>query len=160
MAKPKVKVLFVCLGNICRSPTAHGVFEKMVVDADLSDVIDVDSCGTAGYHVGSSPDSRSAAAAKQRGYDLSLQRARQFSATDFENFDFILTMDENNLSDVKSLQPLDHRKHVGLFLEFCSNASYREVPDPYYGGTRGFELVLDLVEDASKNLLAHIQKTL
>lgn len=153
------KVLFVCLGNICRSPTAHGVFQAMVEEQGLEDQIHVDSAGTAAYHVGNSPDSRSSATAIKRGYDLSPLRARQAIESDFEEFDFILAMDESNLMNLRALRPHDYSGHLGLFLEFTSLPE-REVPDPYYGGDAGFEHVLDLVESASQGLLERIKKDL
>ncbi|WP_286238423.1 low molecular weight protein-tyrosine-phosphatase [Neptuniibacter halophilus] len=154
-----VQVLFVCLGNICRSPTAHGVFQAMVKAQGLDSVIGVDSAGTAAYHVGNPPDSRSAQVAARRGYDLSPLRARQAIEEDFSRFDYILAMDAENLRNLQALQPAGYQGHLGLFLDFAS-ASEREVPDPYYGGDAGFEHVLDLVEAASEGLLAQIRKEL
>lgn len=151
------KVLFVCLGNICRSPTAHGVFREIVVRQGLAEQIAIDSAGTAAYHVGNPPDSRSAACALRRGYDLSDLRARQAIAADFQRFDYILAMDEQNLSELQSICPADYPGYLGLFLEF-SPGGEREVPDPYYGGPEGFDHVLDLVEEASRGLLAQIQQ--
>jgi protein-tyrosine phosphatase len=153
------RILFVCLGNICRSPTADGVFKSLVVQHGLADVVHVDSAGTAAYHVGKSPDTRSASTAKSRGYDLSSLRARQAVAADFERFDYILAMDLENLRNLQSIQPHNSNCHLGLFLDF-TKMEEREVPDPYYGGEHGFEHVLDLVESASNGLLAHIKKEL
>lgn len=150
------RVLFVCLGNICRSPTAHGVFEAMVQKRGLDRAIEVDSCGTGGWHVGSAPDSRAVAEASQRGYDLSPLRARQVLPEDFQAFDYILAMDHMNLADLESLCPEDYNGHLGLFLAFASDIEEQEVPDPYYGGARGFGHVLDLVERASEALLREI----
>ncbi len=152
-----IKVLFVCLGNICRSPTAHGVFQTMVEDQGLADSILVDSAGTAAYHVGNPPDSRSAATARKRGYDLSNLRARQAVETDFSDFDFILAMDESNLMNLRSLKPHNYSGHLGLFLDFSPEPE-SEVPDPYYGGDTGFEHVLNLVESASEGLLEQIKR--
>lgn len=152
-----IKVLFVCLGNICRSPTAHGVFQTMVEDQGLADSILVDSAGTAAYHVGNPPDSRSAATARKRGYDLSNLRARQAVETDFSDFDFILAMDESNLMNLRSLKPHNYSGHLGLFLDFSPEPE-RAVPDPYYGGDTGFEHVLNLVESASEGLLEQIKR--
>ncbi len=152
-----IKVLFVCLGNICRSPTAHGVFQTMVEDQGLADSILVDSAGTAAYHVGNPPDSRSAATARKRGYDLSNLRARQAVETDFRDFDFILAMDESNLMNLRSLKPHNYSGHLGLFLDFSPEPE-SEVPDPYYGGDTGFEHVLNLVESASEGLLEQIKR--
>jgi protein-tyrosine phosphatase len=153
------KVLFVCLGNICRSPTAHGVFQALVDAQGLGRQILVDSAGTAAYHVGNPPDSRSTQIALKRGYDLSPLRARQALEADFEQFDYILAMDQSNLINLRQLQPHDYKGHLGLFLDFGSKPE-REVPDPYYGGDAGFEHVLDLVESASEGLLEHIRKEL
>ncbi|MFT5085537.1 MAG: protein-tyrosine phosphatase [Lentisphaeria bacterium] len=153
------RVLFVCLGNICRSPTAHGVFEHMVSQEGLSHVINTDSAGTAHWHEGKAPDSRTVAAAKRRGYDLSHLRGRQCKAEDFAGFDYILAMDNHNLSELEQLSPLQYPGHLGLFLEFATQAQVREVPDPYYGGSDGFNYVVDLVEDACRGLLGYIRKT-
>lgn len=153
------KVLFVCLGNICRSPTAHGVFREIVARRGLSQQISIDSAGTAAYHIGNPPDHRSAACALQRGYDLSDLRARQAVTADFSQFDYILAMDAQNLSDLESICPSDYQGHLGLFLDFASE-SVREVPDPYYGGPEGFDHVLDLVESASEGLLGHMVRDL
>jgi protein-tyrosine phosphatase len=155
-AKP-IKVLMVCLGNICRSPTAHAVFSKRVSDAKLKKAIEVDSAGTGDFHIGEKPDKRARSAAKQRGYDLSGLRARQVKASDFEKFDYILAMDDNNLRDLLAQCPLELRHKLQLFMEFTDN-NYMSVPDPYYSGVDGFQLVLNLVEDASDGLLAHIRQ--
>lgn len=155
-----IKVLFVCLGNICRSPTADGIFRELVKREKLDQHLVIDSAGTGGWHIGKAPDARTIAAAKQRGYDLSILRARQVHAADFEEFDYILAMDESNLRDLHSLKPSHYAGHLGLFLDFGVSKQYREVPDPYYGGGDGFELVLDLVEEAAQGLLLHIRKNL
>ena len=155
------RVLFVCLGNICRSPTAHGVFQQMVDNAGLSDKIFVDSAGTAAWHIGKSPDSRSTAHAKLRGYDLSPLRARQAVSADFDQFDYVLAMDKENLSNLQDICPNGAKSAPQLFLyEFSQEFNELEVPDPYYGGEAGFEHVLDLVEDACEGLLADIKKQL
>jgi protein-tyrosine phosphatase len=153
-----INVLFVCLGNICRSPTADGIFRKLVSREKLERAITVDSAGTSEWHLGKMPDGRTIAAAKKRGYDLSVLRARQVSAADFDEFDYVLAMDNSNLRDLQKIKPQHYEGHLGLFLDFGSNKNYREVPDPYYGGEDGFELVLDLVEEAAKGLLAHIRQ--
>lgn len=155
----KVKVLFVCLGNICRSPTAQGVFQKHVDEAGLGSQIFVDSAGTSGWHIGEPPDRRSAEAARKAGYDLSELRGRQVERRDFENFHYILAMDENNLANLEELCPSSFSGHLGLFLEFAVDPRYQEVPDPYYGDGEGFNLVLSLIEDASAGLLRHIRKS-
>ncbi|GGK68834.1 low molecular weight protein-tyrosine-phosphatase [Amphritea balenae] len=153
------RVLFVCLGNICRSPTAHGVFRHLVEQQGLAHLIEIDSAGTAAYHVGNAPDHRSAAAALQRGYDLSDLRARQAIPADFDHYDYILAMDGQNLEDLQGICPADYKGHLGLFLSFVDDST-RDVPDPYYGGASGFDQVLDLVERASDALLQQIRKEL
>ncbi len=154
----KVKVLFVCMGNICRSPTAEAVFRRQVEQAGLEKEIYIDSAGTHDYHIGEPPDPRTQQAARLRGYDMTGLRGRQVSRTDFASFDYVLAMDGANLSMLERLQPADARGHLGLFLEFASRHEAREVPDPYYGGDAGFERVLDMVEDASAGLLEHIRR--
>jgi protein-tyrosine phosphatase len=153
-----VNVLFVCLGNICRSPTADGIFRQRVAAAGMQQRIGVDSAGTADWHQGRAPDARTLAAAAKRGYDLSSLRARQVIAGDFQEFDYVLAMDKSNLSHLRRLAPADYPGHLGLFLDFAPHLGLREVPDPYYGGTEGFEQVLDLVEQASDELLNHIRQ--
>jgi len=145
-------VLFVCMGNICRSPTAEGVFRNLVSEAGLADRIAVDSAGTHAYHVGEPPDRRATAAAERRGVSLSEIRARRVSEQDFERFDYIIAMDEDNQVRLQEQAPDEHRSKVALFLSYAS-CSETEVPDPYYGGAGGFERVLDLVEEASRGLL-------
>jgi protein-tyrosine phosphatase len=152
-----VKVLFVCMGNICRSPTAEGVFRHKVNAAGLDKRIQIDSAGTHAYHVGEQPDQRAQAAARKRGFDLSQQRARRVYANDFEEYDYVLAMDEANYSDLVSICPGPLRERIYLLLDFAHNSNTREVPDPYYGGDHGFEHVLDLIEDAADGLLGHIQ---
>ena len=150
-----MRVLMVCTGNICRSPTAHGVFEKMVADAGLSARIAVDSAGTHGYHVGEPPDRRAQQHAKRRGYDLSRQRARQLQARDFEHFDLVLIMDDANQRAAAAICPAHLSHRLRRLTDFCrGHAVAREVPDPYYGGADGFDQVLDLVEDACAGLQA------
>lgn len=153
-------VLFVCMGNICRSPTAEGVFRHAVASAGLESKIRVDSAGTHGYHIGHPPDRRAQIAAERRGYDLANLRARQVTNRDFAEFDFVLAMDLDNLSTLKQLAPAEHHAKLGLFLEYSSARWGAEVPDPYYGGAQGFELVLDMAEDAAAGLLEHIKKKL
>jgi len=154
---PPVKVLFVCLGNICRSPTAHGVFESLVAARGLAGQVAVDSCGTSHWHLGEAPDPRASAEAGRRGYDLSALRGRQIEAEDFRTFDYILAMDYANLADLRALCPPDFGGHLGLFLDFAGDIDVDEVPDPYHGGADGFTHVLDLIETASEGLLAAIQ---
>ena len=152
-----VKVLFVCMGNICRSPTAHGVFQQLVQEQGLSHSIRVDSAGTHSYHVGNPPDARSQATAKQRGVDLSPLRARRFVSEDFIEFDYVLGMDADNLADMRAIRPDDARARLQLMLEYATQFTQREVPDPYYGND-GFELVFDMIDDASRGLLRHIRE--
>ena len=154
----KIKVLFVCLGNICRSPTAHGVFEHLVQTEGLADHIVVDSAGTGDWHIGHAPDKRSAAVAKQRGFDLDHLRARQVTSADFNEFHYVLAMDDNNLSDLQVMCPADYEGQLALFLDYHPESQYREVPDPYYGGAKGFDDVFDMVETASAELLAVIRQ--
>ena len=149
-------MLFVCLGNICRSPTAEGVFRFLAAEEAPELPVEVDSAGTHAYHVGEPPDRRAQAAAKLRGVDLSTQRARSVSLEDFERFDMVLAMDEDNYHFLLTLCPPDYKHRVRMFLEFAPESGLRNVPDPYYGGSTGFERVLDLVEEASRGLLAEL----
>lgn len=151
-----MKILFVCLGNICRSPTAHGVMEKQLTDQNIQHV-QVDSAGTAAYHVGKAPDQRTQQAARSRGYDLSHLRARQVSENDFYEFDYIFAMDEENLSNLKAIQPADSTATVHLALSF-TQSPLRAVPDPYYGGDEGFRQVLDLCEKLSDGIIEQLIK--
>ncbi|NOZ52315.1 MAG: low molecular weight phosphotyrosine protein phosphatase [Gammaproteobacteria bacterium] len=153
-----VNVLFVCMGNICRSPTAEGVFAKHVMDAGLQKKIGVDSAGTHAYHIGETPDPRSQKIALARGFDLSSLRARRAIVEDFDKFDYVLAMDNDNKRHLAALAPSDSQQHLRLFMEFAPHADVTEVPDPYYGGPLGFERVLDLIEAASEGLLQEIKK--
>ena len=153
----KTSVLFVCMGNICRSPTAEGVFRHHVEEAGLSDRIEIDSAGTHAYHVGEPPDRRSVAAAERRGISLSGIRARRVAEADFDRFDYIIAMDEDNLLQLQDAAPEGGHAKLSLFLEFAGRAE-TEVPDPYYGGAAGFERVLDLVEAASRGLLGTLSR--
>jgi len=152
----KVSVLFVCMGNICRSPTAEGVFRRLVEEAGLGHAIHTDSAGTHAYHVGASPDRRAQAAARGRGYDLSCLIGRQVSDADFTAFDYILAMDADNLANLVQRCPPGHDHKLSLFLSFSERYRGQEVPDPYYGGPQGFDMVLNMVEDAARGLLADI----
>ena len=146
------------MGNICRSPTAQGVFEKLVDEQALSDRIQIDSAGTHAYHIGEAPDARATEAAKRRGIDLDQQRARRFCAEDFDQFDYVLAMDSSNYADMSAICPSEHSARLRLFLEFTQHPGNTEVPDPYYGGATGFERVLDMIEAASVGLLADIRQ--
>ncbi|QLE36534.1 low molecular weight protein-tyrosine-phosphatase [Vibrio parahaemolyticus] len=144
------RILVVCMGNICRSPTGEAVLRAKAEELGVD--VDIDSAGTIGYHTGNTPDSRAMAAGKQRGYSFKGMRARQVSVQDFEDFDLVLAADKANLADLLDICPVEHRHKVSLFLSH-SNSSYDEIPDPYYGGDDGFELVLDLIEEASVAVL-------
>lgn len=152
-----IRVLFVCMGNICRSPTAEGVFRRLLDEEGDGLVVEIDSAGTHAYHVGSPPDRRAQLAALRRGIDLSAQRARQVSVEDFHRYDFVLAMDEENLAMLVAQCPPEQRSRVKLFLDYGEQGE-RNVPDPYYGGDTGFERVLDLVEDAARGLLADLRR--
>ncbi len=155
-----VKVLFVCLGNICRSPTAEGLFRDLLRRHGLDDRIAVDSAGTGAWHVGSAPDRRAQAATLRRGIDISNLRARQARADDFESFDYVVAMDRENYRDLRRLCPPGREDRLHLFMDFAPRAGTRDVPDPYYGGPQGFEDVHGLVEEASAGLLDHIRRNL
>ncbi len=148
-------VLFVCLGNICRSPTAEAVFRARAAAAGLD--VEIDSAGTGAWHVGAMPDERAQAAGHARGYDLTPIRARQVSDRDYERFDLVLAMDHDNLATMKSRAPASSHERIRLFLEFAPELGLNAVPDPYYGGDDGFEEVLDLIESASDRLIAYLQ---
>ena len=145
------------MGNICRSPTAQGVFESLIAEARLEDYVVIDSAGTHAYHVGKQPDRRATQAASLRGIDLTTQTARRVEPGDFVSFDYVLAMDSSNLDDLLSICPAEHQKKVRLFLDFA-DSSTSEVPDPYYGGSQGFERVLDLVEEGARGLLNDLQR--
>jgi protein-tyrosine phosphatase len=153
-----ISVLFVCMGNICRSPTAQGVFARLVEEQRLADMIAIDSAGTHAYHIGERPDERASAAALNRGIDLSTQQARRVSPDDFERFDYVLAMDNDNYGILEASCPSGFESRLHLFLEFAPDLETREVPDPYYGGGSGFERVLDMIEQASAGLLAEIRQ--
>ena len=162
--KSDIRVLFVCMGNICRSPTAEGVFVRKVHEAGLAERIRIDSAGTHAYHIGNPPDERTQRSALRRGYDLSSLRARKVEAQDFTHFDYILAMDADNLAILQqlrgSLEAANVRAHLGLMMDFVdAEASHpHEVPDPYYGGEAGFERVLDMIEVAAEGLLERIRQ--
>lgn len=155
-----VKVLFVCMGNICRSPTAHGVFRELVRREGLEGQVQIDSAGTHAYHVGNPPDRRAQATAERRGIEISDLRARQVQPEDFERFDYIIAMDADNLADLEAICPAGMEGRLRLFLDFAPERPEREVPDPYYGGPQGFEQVFDLVEEAARGLLEEIRHRL
>ncbi|MCH7963878.1 MAG: low molecular weight phosphotyrosine protein phosphatase [Bacteroidetes bacterium] len=153
----KKRILFVCMGNICRSPAAEAIMKKTIEKNNLSDKIEIDSAGTIEYHSGESADSRMIVYAKKRGYIVD-STARQFDmAKDFEQFDYIVTMDNENLEDIKSMDVLNNHKHkIFRMVDFCENCTIDEIPDPYYNSASGFEEVLDMLEDATNGLLNRV----
>lgn len=148
-------VLFVCLGNICRSPTAEAVFRKLAAEAGID--ITIDSAGTGGWHVGAEPDPRAKEAVETAGYSFAGQAARKVEKSDFAMFDYILAMDVENLTHLRALEPKGYSGHLGLFLDFAKDQNRREVPDPYYGGEDGFSHVVDLIEQASVGLINQLK---
>lgn len=156
--KKKIKVIFVCLGNICRSPTAEGVFRHLVQQEGHNNWISTESAGTHAYHIGEQPDRRAQQTALSRGVDLSDLRGRKAVANDFNEFDYILAMDDENYQNLKAISPAGLEDKLSLFLDFSKEYSETQVPDPYYGGDQGFEHVFDLVESASRGLLEDIKK--
>lgn len=152
------RILFVCMGNICRSPTAEGVTNKILINNRLESTIKVDSAGTHGYHIGEPPDPRTRGAAMKRGIDLSGLRARKVVPEDFERFDLLLAMDRDNLALLKRGARPEHHAKLGLFMSYASRFDTDEVPDPYYGGEQGFELVLDMAEDAARGLIEALRR--
>lgn len=154
----KTTVLFVCMGNICRSPTAQGVFERLLEQHGLTHAVSVDSAGTHAYHIGHQPDRRSQAAAARRGLDISRQRARRITPEDFHLFDYVLAMDRENLAALQDLAPPQYAHKPRLLLSYAPHLGELDVPDPYYGMQAGFERVLDLIEIAAEALLAEIRK--
>jgi protein-tyrosine phosphatase len=152
-----VKILFVCTGNICRSPTAEGVFRVLVERAGLAELVTVDSAGTTAYHVGDPPDRRTAATALRRGFSLDGQSARQVRRSDFDEFDLILAMDRGHHRELARLCPTGHEARLHLFLSFAPGCGLQDVPDPYYGGPDGFEIVLDLIEAGAEGLLEYVR---
>ncbi len=163
MANEKIKILMVCLGNICRSPTAEGIFRHKARQRNLEHLFEIDSAGTGTWHIGEAPDHRACAAAAKREIDLSMLKARTVSPDDFHDYDYIFAMDSNNLNDLLVMQPKNPRAQTVLFLTWpnkeTGRSGYHEVPDPYYSGPESFELVLDLVEEASEEILDHLIET-
>ena len=152
----KIRVLMVCLGNICRSPTAEAMLRKKVHDAGLDARVEVDSAGTADYHVDSPPDRRAVAHGEKRGLRMQALRGRQVSREDFDRFDFVLAMDDDNLANLERIRPAGSRAKLALLLSYAPASGAREVPDPYYGGADGFERVLDLVDAAADGFIATV----
>lgn len=152
-----MRILFICMGNICRSPSAEAVFRHLLRTEAPELQLEIDSAGTHDYHLGYPPDTRALRAAKRRGIDMSELRARKLLAEDFERFDLILAMDEQNRQDALAIAPRGRHERLRLLLEFAPELDYREIPDPYYGDEIGFELVLDLVTEASRGLIAYIR---
>jgi len=152
------RVLLVCMGNICRSPTAEGVLRKYLQDNMLAEFVEVDSAGTHGYHVGEAPDSRTQRAAAARGYNLSQLRARKVAAQDIDYFDLILAMDRSNLDNLRRMAPPEAHKRLRLFMEYARNFDDDEVPDPYYGLGHDFDLVLDMIEDGAQGLVDELRQ--
>lgn len=160
MTVSMIKVLFVCMGNICRSPTAEGVFRKLVIERGLGERIEIDSAGTHAYHVGEPPDSRAQAAASLRGVDISGLRGRRATREDIERFDYVLVMDRENHENLLEICPDGFEHKIQLLLEYAPRRREREVPDPYFGGAAGFDRVLDMIEEAAQGLLDDIRKRL
>jgi protein-tyrosine phosphatase len=154
------RVLLVCMGNICRSPTAEVVFRKYIKNNNLGDKVEVDSAGTHGYHVGEAPDSRTQRAAAARGYNLTQLRARKVARQDLDYFDLILAMDKSNLDNLQRMATPEQKERIKLFMDYSKNFDDDEVPDPYYGLGHGFDLVLDMVEDAAQGLVDEIKEKL
>ncbi len=155
-----MRILFVCLGNICRSPMAEGLFRRELERRAIDHLVEVDSAGTGDWHVGEPPDPRARRAISKRGVDISHLRGRQVSVQDLEAFDLILAMDAENLSDLLALADERQMQRIRLFLDFAPEAGVREVPDPYFGEEDGFETVLDLLEAAAKGLADHVEEEL
>ena len=154
----KIKILFVCMGNICRSPTAHGVFQHLVQQEKLGKRIEIESAGTHAYHVGSEPDRRALETAAAKGIDLGYITARQVCAADYDYYDYILAMDNDNYAMLKQACPEPFQHKIRLFLDFSDDQSLTEVPDPYYGGIKGFSNVFAMIDRASKGLLDEIKR--
>lgn len=152
-----MKILFVCTGNICRSPTAEAVFRRLVAEAGIEDNVEIESAGTHGYHVGEPPDSRTEAAAAARGYDMMGQTARQLEEDDFRYFDMILAMDRGHRTHLQRTAPPGTEQKIRMFMDFAPEAAARDVPDPYYGGPEGFDQVLDMIEAGARGLLGAVR---
>lgn len=152
------RILFVCTGNICRSPTAEGVVKIIIKNNGMDSLIKVDSAGTHGYHIGEPPDPRTCEAALRRGIDLSGYRARKVVPEDFQRFDLLLAMDRDNLALLQRGARPEYQAKLGLFMNYASRFDAEEVPDPYYGGEQGFELVLDMIEDAGQGLIRALRR--
>jgi protein-tyrosine phosphatase len=155
----KVKILFVCMGNICRSPTAEGVFTQLVKEQNLHEAFEIDSAGTHAYHVGEAPDLRAQKAARERGIEISHLRARQVTFGDFEDYDYLLVMDDDNYEILISKCPKHYQHKINYLLDYANEVNFREVPDPYYGGANGFDRVLDMVESAALGFLDTLKKS-
>lgn len=155
--KNKTSVLFVCMGNICRSPTAEGIFRHMIVEQNIAESFITDSAGTHAYHVGAPPDHRAQEIAESRGIDLSDLKGRKVTISDFDEFDYVLAMDKDNYAILNEMCPSSKKHQLKLFLDFAKDVKFDEVPDPYYGGTGGFEKVFDMLEQASTGLIEHIK---
>ena len=159
MSGEKFGVLFVCTGNICRSPTAEAIFRKLAADAGMEEAVTADSAGTHGYHVGEPPDPRAQKAAAKRGYDLSALRARKFESADFQRFDLILAMDQEHYAILSRSAGSSAGHKLKLMMSYARRFADEEVPDPYYGGPQGFERVLDMLEDAARGLLESLRRS-
>lgn len=158
MSGNKFGILFVCTGNICRSPTAEAIFRKLAADAGMAETVTADSAGTHGYHVGEPPDPRTQKAAAKRGYDLSALRARRIDGADFQRFDLILAMDQDHYAILSRMAGSSAGPKLGTMMSYARRFKERDVPDPYYGGPQGFERVLDMLEDAAQGLLESLRK--
>ena len=151
-----MRILFICMGNICRSPTAEAVFRHALQQRAPDVAVEIDSAGTHDYHVGEAPDRRAIAAAQRRGIDMSALRARQIQASDFDRFDLLLAMDQENVTELRRRAPSTYHQRIRLLMEYAPEAHSRVVPDPYYGGAQGFEEVLDLLEQAAAGLIEEV----
>tara|TARA_B100000767_G_scaffold274831_1_gene309149 strand:- start:1135 stop:1614 length:480 start_codon:yes stop_codon:yes gene_type:complete len=153
-----IHIVFVCLGNICRSPSAQGILERLVNDAGLQDKITVDSCGTAAFNVGKNPDPRAIAACQRKGYDIEKQIARQITPADYEQANYVISMDNINMMSVKAWAPEDYQGELSLFMRYGGASEYAQVPDPYYHEANQFDGTVSVLEKAAKGLLTHLRK--